>query len=138
MKIRGLCLGKKIVEEKTGRTIKKSATSSKKYIPKKVKNDAWDKYIGKTVAVAPCLCCRRTEIEQKKFTAGHIISEFNGGKVTLDNIVPICDSCNLSMATQNMDEYILEYYPDNYNKFLNKDYKLQKNSWFSTILPTNL
>tara|TARA_Y100000389_G_scaffold86211_1_gene82937 strand:+ start:1418 stop:2512 length:1095 start_codon:yes stop_codon:yes gene_type:complete len=114
---------KKIVENRTGKTIKKmNKFSSKKGIPKKIKNDSWDRYIGRNVGIAPCICCRSEKIEQKKFTAGHIISEYNGGTITVDNIIPICDSCNLSMGTRNMDLFIKEHYPKNFNKFANRDY----------------
>ena len=116
----GYLWAKNIVEDITGRTIKKSSTSSKKKIPKKIKNDSWDKYIGKQFGESRCLCCTHSIICQKEFTAGHVRSEFNGGKITVNNIIPICSACNLSMATQNMDEYIKEYYPDNYETFRNK------------------
>ena len=47
----GYVCAKNIVEELTGKTIKKSSTSSKKKkIPKKIKNDSWDRYIGKKIA----------------------------------------------------------------------------------------
>jgi len=116
----GYLWAKNIVEDITGRTIKKSSTSSKKKIPKKIKNDSWDKYIGKQFGESLCLCCTHSVICQKEFTAGHVRSEFNGGIITVNNIIPICSACNLSMATQNMDEYIKEYYPDNYETFRNK------------------
>jgi len=119
----GYIWAKNIVEELTGKTIKKSSTSSKKKIPKKIKNDSWDKYIGKKTAEAPCLCCRNSTIGAKDFIAGHIISESNGGKITVDNILPICSACNLSMKTTNMDVFVKEHYPKNYNKFKNRDYK---------------
>jgi 5-methylcytosine-specific restriction endonuclease McrA len=40
------------------------------------------------------------------FECGHVISEFNGGTNKLNNLKPICVSCNSSMGTQNMDEFI--------------------------------
>jgi hypothetical protein len=118
---------KKIVEDKLGIHIKKTNLSPrKKKIPKKIKNDSWDRYIGKNIASAPCLCCRNTIINAKDFTAGHIISEHNGGQVIVENILPICCSCNLSMSTKNMDIYVKEHYPENYKKFLNRDYQCKK------------
>ena len=41
----------------------------------------------------------------------------NGGLDIVDNIVPICESCNLSMSYKNMDEFIREYYPKNTENF---------------------
>ena len=51
-------------------------------------------------------CCNTVEINQSNFEAGHIISEFNGGPITVDNILPICGTCNRSMGKTNMDEFI--------------------------------
>ncbi len=43
------------------------------------------------------------------FVCGHIIAEANGGELKLDNLKPICVSCNSSMGVQNMNEYIQKY-----------------------------
>ena len=123
---------KKIVEDKTGIVIKKKNLIKRKgKIPKKLKNESWDKYIGKNIASVYCICCKSVIINAKEFTAGHIISEFNGGKVEISNIMPICSGCNSSMGTKNMDEYIKEHYSKNYVNFKNKTYKSEdkKNSW---------
>lgn len=67
----GFQWAKKIVEEYTGRTIKSTSSySKKKKIPKKVKNDSWDLYVGKNVATTKCICCKTSEIEGKDFVAG--------------------------------------------------------------------
>jgi len=113
---------RRIVEQKSGRIIKKSSTSSKKRVPKKLKNDSWNKYIGRKHGEALCICCRTEIIGQSNFHAGHIISEFNGGKITIDNILPICAGCNSSMGTKNMNSFINEYYPDNFTLFENRIY----------------
>jgi hypothetical protein len=114
---------RKIVEEQTGKDFKRpTSKNKKKKIPKKVKNDAWDKHIGSKIAQAPCLCCRLQVVNSKDFHAGHIKSEYNGGTCTVDNIVPICSACNQSMSSENMDTYISNHYPDNFAKFLNRDY----------------
>ncbi len=83
------------------KTIKK-----KKYIPKKVKIEAWNKYIGEEKGIGECQCCQITKISQSNFHCGHIISEKNGGKTNLANLKPICAQCNLSMGSTNMDEFI--------------------------------
>ena len=66
-----------------------------------------------------------TNRHSKSFTAGHIISEKNGGKIKWENIIPICNSCNLSMSATNMDEFIKEYYPNNGDNFIKK-YTIKK------------
>ena len=72
-------------------------------------------------------------INSKTFTGGHIISEKNGGFITVDNILPICNSCNSSMGSTNMDIYIQKYYKENYNNFIKKYYNYNKKSWFGII-----
>jgi len=108
-----------IIYTETGITLKKnkeSASSKKKAIPKKVKDDAWKKYIGNKSEVL-CICCRTDTITPFDFHAGHIVSEANGGEVTVENIRPICAACNLSMGQRNMDEFIAKHYPVNKSKF---------------------
>jgi hypothetical protein len=39
------------------------------------------------------------------FHCGHVISEFNGGEISFENLRPICFSCNSHMGTTNWDEY---------------------------------
>ena len=80
----------------------------KESIPRAVKNCMWidafqDSRVGK------CQCCLREPITLNNFHAGHIISERNGGKTTLDNLRCICAFCNVSMRTQNMDEFVSRY-----------------------------
>ncbi len=81
----------------------------KKSIPLSLKRNVWNKYIGEAIGKTLCLCCKLTEISQLNFSCGHIISEFNGGKVKLDNLKPICVSCNSSIGTRNMNDFIEEY-----------------------------
>ena len=52
---------------------------------------------------------------------GHIISEANGGNLDTDNLKPICSGCNKSMGSKNMDDYMKEFYPKQYDiKFKKK------------------
>ena len=109
---------KNIIQEHTGEIIK-TQTKKKKSIPKKIKIDSWNKYIGENIRKSKCICCNTTEIDITDFHAGHIISEKNDGKITIENIIPICSSCNSSMGSTNMDEYINTYYPNNIETFNN-------------------
>ena len=61
-------------------------------IPKLIKQLVWNKYIGEKNGKGMCQCCKSTEITQMSFQCGHIVSEFNGGTVTLNNLIPLCDS----------------------------------------------
>ena len=87
----------------------KSIPYKKKSIPLPLKCNVWHKWIGKHIGTSVCLCCKINEITQMSFHAGHIIAEKNGGKLTVDNLKPICQSCNSSMKTQNMNEFIKKY-----------------------------
>jgi hypothetical protein len=90
-------------------TIEDEKPYKKKYIPKPVKRNVWNKWVGKALGTSLCLCCKLTEIDKMSFHCGHIIAEKNGGEISVDNLRPICQSCNSSMGTQNMDEFIKKY-----------------------------
>ncbi len=89
---------------------KKSETKpKKKSIPSTLKRKVWNKHIGEDIGKSKCLCCKLTDITQLSFHCGHITSEKNGGELKMDNLKPICQSCNSSMGTTNMDEFITKY-----------------------------
>lgn len=81
----------------------------KKRIPRKLRLDVWDKYIGDDKRQGNCYVCNY-KIDITDFEAGHIIAEVNGGKTNLENLRPICKNCNRSVATMNMNEYKKTYY----------------------------
>jgi hypothetical protein len=78
----------------------------KQNIPKRIKRLVWDNYIGEDFGKGKCQCCFVAKICQMDFQCGHIVSEYNGGGVTVDNLKPICASCNNSMGTTNMDVFM--------------------------------
>ena len=77
----------------------------KKSIPKILKDLTWQRWIGDDIAKAKCLCCGVNEIKMNSFHCGHVISEALGGSTTVDNLRPVCATCNLSMRTQNMEKF---------------------------------
>ena len=77
----------------------------KKTIPKIIKDLTWQRWIGDDIAKAKCLCCGINEIKMNSFHCGHVISEADGGPTTVDNLRPVCATCNLSMRTQNMEKF---------------------------------
>lgn len=83
----------------------KIQNKKKKSIPKKIRQLVWNKWIGEEKGNGSCRCCEITKISQMDFVCGHIISEFNGGDITLDNLMPICHLCNSSMGTTNLNEF---------------------------------
>ena len=111
---------REIIEVKTGKKLK--SHKKKKTIPKSLRTNVWNKYIGKEKGEVLCVCCMERCIQQAEFQAGHIISEANGGKTNSDNILPICGSCNNSMKTMHMRSYIEQHYEHNLIFFEKKKY----------------
>jgi phage/plasmid-associated DNA primase len=83
--------------------------STRKSIPKKIKALVWSNYIGDEIGTTKCMCCNKTYIKQIDFHCGHIISVFNGGNDSIENLKPICAQCNLSMGTINMNDFMKQY-----------------------------
>ena len=81
----------------------------KQKIPHVLRMKVWNKWIGIKVGETKCLCCKLNDISQLNFNCGHIVAESKGGELKEDNLKPICQSCNSSMGTQNMNEFILKY-----------------------------
>jgi 5-methylcytosine-specific restriction endonuclease McrA len=73
-------------------------------IPKKIRGLTWKEHFGDSMRGA-CFCCKKTLEALDEWHAGHIVSHANGGKDTVANLRPVCISCNLSMGTENMDDF---------------------------------
>jgi hypothetical protein len=81
----------------------------RKGIPKSVKRDVWEKYIG-DVTKADCPCCKIRTIHILSFDCGHVVAVKNGGDNSIYNLRPICKDCNGAMRTRNMEEFAIEWY----------------------------
>jgi hypothetical protein len=81
----------------------------KKKVSPEIRFKLWEKYVGDTL-MGDCFCCYKNKItpvtNYMTFQAGHIKSEFNGGIISLDNMLPICKGCNVRMHTANWDDYV--------------------------------
>jgi|SRR3989344_1696908 len=71
-------------------------------IPDKLREEVWN-YYNKNKGQVNCPICEYNLIHPGHFHCGHIISQVNNGETILNNLKPICGSCNLSMATYNMN-----------------------------------
>jgi 5-methylcytosine-specific restriction endonuclease McrA len=83
------------------------STKRKKTIPKTIRNQVWRKYCGNKLD-AKCFCCDQ-ELAYECWEAGHVIAEANGGNTDIENLRPVCMSCNRSMGKTNMFEFMKEY-----------------------------
>jgi len=73
----------------------------KDVISKQIKTDVWKTYYNnKTKKCCPITDCKKF-ITNVNFSTGHIISEANKGTLQIDNLHPICVSCNSKMSTKN-------------------------------------
>jgi len=71
---------------------------TKSAIPKALRNQVWITYFGRNFE-HKCYKCKN-KIDVFNFHVGHNIPESKGGKTVLENLRPICPSCNLSMSDQ--------------------------------------
>lgn len=92
----------------TNEVVIKKEKKKKEKIPASVKNTLWSKHFDNSIQ-GKCQCCKTEVISKNNFDCGHIISEKNGGAVHLDNLKPICRSCNSSMGTTNMNDFMTKY-----------------------------
>ena len=86
---------------------KKVEKKGKKTISSTVKKLVWNINIGEEIGKTKCVCCKSTDITQMSFNCGHIVAEANGGETIVSNLKPICQNCNSSMGTKNMNEFML-------------------------------
>ena len=80
--------------------------SNKKKISATLKRLVWNTNIGEEIGKTKCLCCKSTDISQMSFHCGHVIAEANGGELIVSNLKPICQNCNSSMGTKNMNDFM--------------------------------
>jgi len=90
----------------TTTTKEKVVKKKKKPIPATIKRLVWNTHIGEEIGRSKCLCCKITDITQLSFNCGHIIAESNGGELMVSNLMPICQNCNSSMGTKNMNDFM--------------------------------
>lgn len=69
-----------------------------------MREHAWKRYIG-NLAETNCPVCDDNKIKMTNFTAGHIVAEACDGVTDKDNLMPICNTCNVRMATKHLYEY---------------------------------
>ena len=86
-----------------------TGTTKKPYKKEKISQQlrelVWNTHIGQDIGETVCKCCGIFRIQQLNFQCGHIVAESKGGATTVDNLTPICGSCNLSMGTKNLNEF---------------------------------
>jgi hypothetical protein len=82
----------------------------KRKIPKHVRQQVWNEYIGAELTRYKCTCCNKTLIDISTFEVGHVVAEANGGDETIKNLRPICGGCNRGMGTTDMREFSRKHF----------------------------
>tara|TARA_R100000750_G_C2338709_1_gene93232 strand:+ start:321 stop:1391 length:1071 start_codon:yes stop_codon:yes gene_type:complete len=90
-------------------TDNKTKRKSRKTIPKAIKNQLWRKHFGNSMK-GRCVCCQNEIDALEGWEAGHVEAVANGGSDHIDNLRPVCSTCNKSMSTMNLNEYIRRYH----------------------------
>lgn len=75
-------------------------------IPKALREQVWLKCMGEQFGGKCKVSWCKNRINVFDFQCGHNIPESKGGQTTLDNLLPICGRCNISMGSQyTIDEW---------------------------------
>ena len=72
----------------------------KKKIPRAVREAVWLHHCGRKFERRCMTPWCKNNITAFDFQTGHNIPESKGGTTTVDNLIPLCSRCNLSMGTQ--------------------------------------
>lgn len=75
-------------------------------IPSALRHTVWNTYLGEEKGTSKCFCCKSETISRANFHCGHVIAHSNGGETTVQNLRPICPSCNMSMGSKNMEDFM--------------------------------
>jgi len=80
--------------------IHKSSHTYKEPIPKRIRELVWTTNNGETFSHKCYVTWCDNTINVFNFQVGHDIPESKGGTIDIDNLKPICTSCNLSMSNK--------------------------------------
>ena len=82
----------------------------KQRIPAALREQVWIEGMGRVFeGKCPVVWCNNN-ITVFDFHSGHNIPESKGGTTSIDNLIPICSRCNLSMGdTYTIDEWSQAY-----------------------------
>ena len=73
---------------------------TKEQIPKRIRELVWTTYNGEVFTSKCYVSWCTNNINVFSFQTGHDIPESKGGTLDIDNLKPICGSCNLSMGNK--------------------------------------
>jgi hypothetical protein len=89
------------------RNVKFRDFTKRRTIPQNIRKKVWGKVNSSSDGI--CYVCS-LPLSYDDFHCGHIVSKYLGGSDNVDNLLPICLSCNLSIGIQNLYEYKNKYF----------------------------
>lgn len=99
---------KLIIKEQNKINKSLSPSSKRKPFSKPKKLMVWNYHLPKHSFEHKCPCCKDTTITRYDYECGHILSHKNGGSDEITNLKPICSTCNKSMGSKHMLDFIHE------------------------------
>lgn len=94
---------RKFKTEKTPNSTQKPRR--KQTIPHAIRWQVWLNYAGENFQAKCSTPWCRNIMRAYDFQAGHILAEASGGLVSVENLIPICATCNHSMGTMHFTEW---------------------------------
>lgn len=73
-------------------------------VPAVLRQQVWKKHNANLCDEGECFVCKK-ELHFVDMECGHIVANALGGKETLDNLMPICKTCNRDMGIMNLYTY---------------------------------
>lgn len=70
-----------------------------------LREQVWLRHAGPTFKSKCQTRWCQNEINVFNFQCGHVQAESKGGQTTVENLIPLCSRCNLSMGTLHMDSW---------------------------------
>jgi 5-methylcytosine-specific restriction endonuclease McrA len=75
-------------------------------IPQKLREEVWVQSMGLTFQGSCKTPWCRNLMSVFDFHVAHKIAESKGGLTKLENLIPLCSRCNLSMGTKSYEEWL--------------------------------
>lgn len=82
----------------------KDAPQARERIPQAVRRRVWAKHNAPDSIAGACYTCE-AELRFGDMECAHIVPHALGGKAELDNLMPVCRTCNRDMGIQNLETY---------------------------------
>lgn len=85
----------------------KKASHTRQGISTRLRQAVWETHCGATFT-ALCYCCNVRNITVYEFHAAHIVADIHQGDAILENLRPVCSTCNLSCANKDLRQFAVD------------------------------